>query len=281
MPPRSYWKGYLKLSLVTCPVQMMPATTDRDRIRFRTLNRDTGHPVTSRWIDSGTGKPVEPDDLVKGYPRGEDDYVLLEEEELDAVALDSTRTIDIQTFVRTADIGWIWYDSPHYLMPSDPVGEEAFAVIRAAMEATGRAGISRLVMGGRERAVLLVPRLRGIVLWTLRFGDEVRDPSGLFDKAEGADPDPAMLDMIGKLIEARTGDWRPEIVHDPVQDRLRDLIEARKKAKPAPKKGKDTPPPRAGNVISLMEALKKSVQDKPPGGTGAPKGGAKGGRGKR
>ena len=281
MPPRSYWKGYLKLSLVTCPVQMMPALTDRDRIRFRTLNRDTGHPVTSRWIDSGTGKPVEPDDLVKGYPRGEDDYVLLDDEELDAVALESTRTIDIQTFVRAGDIGWIWYDSPHYLMPSDPVGEEAFAVIRAAMEATGRAGISRLVMGGRERAVLLVPRLRGIILWTLRFGDEVRDPGELFEKADGADPDPAMLAMIGKLIESRTGDWRPDIVHDPVQDRLRDLIEARKKAKPAPKKGKEAPAPKAGNVISLMEALKKSVQDKPVGGKGAPKGGSKGGGGKR
>lgn len=274
MPPRSYWKGYLKLSLVTCPVQMMPATTDRDRIRFRTLNRDTGHPVTSRWIDSGTGKPIDPDDLVKGYPRGEDDHVLLEDEDLDAVALDSTRTIDIQTFVRTADIGWIWYDSPHYLMPSDPVGEEAFAVIRAAMEATGRAGISRLVMGGRERAVLLVPRLRGIILWTLRFGAEVRDPGDLFDKAEEADPDAAMLDMIGKLIRARTGDWRPEIVHDPVQDRLRDLIEARRKAKPAAKKTKDRPEPKGGNVISLMEALRKSVQDRPKGGSkSAPKGG--------
>lgn len=112
MAPRTYWKGYLKLSLVTCPVQMMPATTDRERIRFRTLNRATGHPVTARHVDAGSGKPVEPSDLVKGYERGEDDHVMLEEDELDAVALDSTRTIDIQTFVKTGDIGWIWYDAP-------------------------------------------------------------------------------------------------------------------------------------------------------------------------
>lgn len=266
MAPRTYWKGYLKLSLVTCPVQMMPATTDRERVKFRTLNRDTGHPVVSRYVDAGTGKPVAPDEQVKGYPRGEDDYVILEDEELEAVALDSTRTIDIQTFAAADSIPWIWFDTPYYLMPSDPVGEEAFAVIRAAMEATGRVGISRLVMGGRERAVLLSPRLRGIMLWTLRFGDEVRDPGELFAKAEKADPDPAMLKMVEKLIEARTGTWRPEIVHDPVQDKLREII-ASKKAPAKKAKPKADAPVRAGNVISLMDALKKSVQ-----GDGAPKG---------
>lgn len=259
MPPRTYWKGYLKLSLVTCPVQMMPATTDRERVKFRTLNRDTGNPVVSRYVDAESGKPVAPEDQVKGYPRGEDDYVILEDDELDAVALDSTRTIDIQTFAEADSIPWIWFDTPYYLMPADPVGEEAFAVIRAAMEAAGRVGISRLVMGGRERAVLLAPRLRGIVLWTLRYGDEVRDPSELFAKAEKADPDPELLGMVEKLIVARTGKWRPEIVHDPVQDRLRDIIAA-KKAPARKAKPKADAPVRAGNVISLMDALKKSVQ---------------------
>lgn len=273
MAPRSYWKGYLKLSLVTCPVQMIPAITDRDRIRFRTLNRDTGHPVTSRYTDPSTGKPLNPDDLAKGYPRGEDDHVILQDEDLDAVALESTRTIDIQTFVKTGDIGWIWYDAPHYLMPSDPVGQEAFSVIRAAMEATGSVGISRLVTGGRERAVLLVPRLRGIVLWTLRFGDEVRDPAGLFDPVRHETPDPRLLDMIGRLIAARTGEWRPDFVQDPVQDRLKDLIDARRKARTETRaKPRAGAVPKTGNVISLLDALKKSVPPDRPKGSGAGKG---------
>src|ERR1700688_705439 len=153
MAPRPFWSGYLKLSLVTCPVAMAPATTENEKVRFHTLNRKTGNRVASQYIDAVTGKLVDEDAQVKGYPRGENEYVLLEDDELEAVGLESTRTIDIDMFVPADSIDWGWYDKPHYLTPNDPVGEEAFCVIRDAMEATGTIGISRLVMYHRERAV--------------------------------------------------------------------------------------------------------------------------------
>lgn len=264
MAPQIWWKGYLKLSLVTCPVQMMPATTEGEKLRFRTLNRKTGHPVVSRSVDAGTGQVVAGEETVKGYPRGEDDYVMLEDEELDAVALESTRTIDITTFVAAGDVAWIWYDRPYYLLPSDPVGEEAFAVIRAAMEATGRAGISRLVMGGRERAVMLLPRAGGIVLWTLRYGDEVRDAAEFRDKAAGERPEAGLLDMVCRLIEARTGDWSPDLVRDPVQENLAAIIEGKKKRPKKAAARKAEPAPAGGNVVSIMDALKRSLSAEKP-----------------
>ena len=147
---------------------MMPAITDSEKVRFHTLNRATGNRIQSRFVDAETGEPVDEDDAIKGYQRGTDEYVALEDEELESVALDSTRTIDIDMFVPRDSIGWIWYDRPHYLVPDDPVGEEAFSVIRDAMATTDTVGISRLVLYRRERAVMLVPRDQGIVLWTLR-----------------------------------------------------------------------------------------------------------------
>ena len=136
MPQRSFWKGYLKLSLVTCPVAMIPAITDNEKVRFHTLNSKTGNRVVSQYVDEVSGAPIEEEDQAKGYPRDENDFVLLEDDELDAVALESTRTIDIQTFVPADKLEWIWYDTPHYLVPNDPVGEEAFSVIREAMAVT-------------------------------------------------------------------------------------------------------------------------------------------------
>jgi DNA end-binding protein Ku len=151
MAPRPFWKGYLKLSLVTCPVAMTPATTDNAKIRFHVLNRRTGNRVESRYVDALDGAPVDEDNLVKGYAKGEEDFVLFEDEELKALALKSTATIDIESFIPAGDIDAIWFDKPHYLTPSDPVGEEAFAVIRDAMKATGMAALSRVDLALRRR----------------------------------------------------------------------------------------------------------------------------------
>lgn len=174
MALRPYWKGYLKLSLVTCPVAMSPATSESEKVRFHTLNKATGNRVVSQYVNSITRKPVKDENEIKGYARGENDYVMLPEDELDAVALDTVKTIDIEKFVPRDSIEWIYLEKPHYLMPDDPVGHEAFAVIRDAMAADKVLGISRLVIGRRERAIVLEPRGEGIVVWTLRFGDEVR-----------------------------------------------------------------------------------------------------------
>jgi len=258
MAPRSFWKGYLKLSLVTCPVAMVPATSESEKVRFHTLNRKTGNRVVARYVDSVTRKPVDEADEARGYPRGEDDYVLLEEDEIEDVALESTRTIDIEMFVPTDEVGWIWYDKAHYLTPDDKVGEEAFAVIREAMVANKVVGISRLVMYRRERAVLLEPRDNGIVLWTLRYGDEVRDADDYFTGLGKEKTQATQLDLMKKYIKARTRKWEPSLAEDPVQDRLLDLIESRKK-KRKPRAAKPKAEDMPSNVINIMDALKASL----------------------
>jgi DNA end-binding protein Ku len=257
MAPHSFWKGYLKLSLVTCPVAMMPATSESERVRFHTLNRATGNRVVSRYVDAVSGKPVTEADEVKGYQRGEDEYVMLEDEELEAVALASTRTIDIEMFVPREAIEWIWYDTPHYLTPNDPVGEEAFSVIREAMAATGTVGISRLVLYRRERAVMLEPRDRGIVLWTLRYGDEVRDQKPYFAAIKPEKPEAKLLALVTELIDRKTVAWDPAMLGDPLQAGLLKLIAAKKKGKRAAKPKRAAAAP--GNVVNIMDALRKSI----------------------
>lgn len=260
MARRSFWRGYLKLSLVTCRVAMAPVVSDRGRVRFHTLNRRTGHRIETRYVDAETGAAVADKDEVKGYPHGPDEYVMLEDKELDSVALESTRTIDIETFVPQASISWIWYDVPHFLTPDDEVGEEAFAVIREAMRASGTAGIARLVLNRRERAVMLEPRGNGMILWSLRYGDEVRPETEYFKGLGEEKFAKGALAEVRKLIEARKGEWSPKLMTDPVEAELRKLI--RKKARTAaarPKKGAPAKAPRADNVIDLMAALKKSL----------------------
>ncbi|TCR96329.1 Ku protein [Rhizobium sp. BK418] len=261
MALRPYWRGYLKLSLVTCPVQMMPATSESDKVRFHTLNRQTQNRVVSHYVDSVTGKDVTEEDEVKGYQRGENEYVILEDEELENVALESTKTIDISTFTARDSIDWIWLDAPYYLSPNDPVGQEAFSVIRDAMEAQDMVGISRLVISRRERAVMLEPRGKGIVLWTLRYGDEVRDEDAYFEAIGDEKAEPELMPLIQQLITKQTKDWTPKMVADPVQERLLDIIAAKKKTlkKPAKTKAKPQPSSPANNVVNIMDALKKSV----------------------
>ena len=258
MVSRSFWKGYLKLSLVTCPVSMTPATSENEKVRFHTLNRSTGNRVVSQYIDAVSEKPVDEDDEVKGYQRGEDDYVMLENEEIESVALESTRTIDIDVFVPAKSIEWIWFDTPHYLTPDDPVGEEAFSVIRDAMESTEMVGISRLVMYRRERVVMLEPRGKGIVLWTLRYGDEVRKQQEYFGGLKRTKPDSKLMALVMKLIEERTGPWNPNMVHDPVQDRLLEIIASKKKRTKKPAR-QVAEPEAPSNVINIMDALRKSI----------------------
>ncbi|WFR95551.1 Ku protein [Rhizobium tumorigenes] len=254
-----YWKGYLKLSLVTCQVSLTPATTDNAKIRFNVINRKSGNRLESHYIDSGTGKPVTDDQQVKGYERGDDDYVFLEDEEIEAVALESNRAISIDTFVPKNSIDWIYYDAPHFLAPEDKVGMEAFCVIREAMKASGVVGIARLVLNRRERAVLLEPSGNGIILWTLRYGDEVREPEKSFAVAEK--PEAEALALMKTLIEKRKVDWSAELTLDPVQDKLAALIMAKKKGRSKkPAAARKEAPATSGNVINIMDALKKSIE---------------------
>lgn len=262
MAVRSYWKGYLKLSLVTCSVSLAPATTQGEKVRFHTLNRKTGQRIHTQYVDAVSGKPVEDEDQTRAYEKGEDDYVILEEEDLDAVHLESTRTISIDEFVEADTIEWVYYDSPYFVVPSDEVGEEAFTVIREAMAQSDVVGISRLVLGGRERAVMLQPWDNGIILWTLRFGDEVRDEDEYWKSVKAEKPDTKMLSMVEELIEGRITAWSNSMVQDPVQDRLMEIIKSKQSPKRKSKSTKpeeDTAAPQS-NVIDLMAALKKSLE---------------------
>lgn len=258
MAPRSFWRGYLRLSLVTCPVAMLAATSQSDKVRFHTLNRKTGNRVQAQYVDAESGKPVDDADQVKGYERSEGDYVMLEDEELDAVELESTRTIDIDSFVPADSIGWIWYDAPHFLVPDEKIGEEAFSVIREAMLASDTRAISRVVLYNRERAVLLEPRDNGMVLWTLRYGDEVRNPTSYFRGIAQRKADPDEKRLLAKLIAEHKRPWGPELAKDPVQEALLDMIAARQKQAKRGRR-KETGPER-GQVVDLMAALKRSLQ---------------------
>lgn len=239
---------------------MTPATSESEKVRFHTLNKDTGNRVVSQYIDSVTGKPVKEDDEAKGYARGENDYVILTDDDLDAVALDTVKTIDIEKFVPFDSIEWIFLEKPHYLIPDDTVGNEAFAVIREAMKGEKVVGVSKLVMGRRERAIILEPRDEGIVVWSLRFGDEVRPEENYFEEIDD-DADPDLIPMVQKLIKKKMARWSPDMVSDPIQESLLKLI-ARKKKTAGPKKGvkgKNAEQEPASNVIDIMDALRKSV----------------------
>ena len=256
MAPRPFWKGYLKLSLVSCPVAMLQATSESEKVRFHTLNRRTGNRIRAQYVDAVTGEPLDEDAAAKGFARGENDFLVLEDDELDAVQLETTRTIDIDVFVPSDEVGWIWYDKPHYLMPDGPVGEEAFGVIRDAMVSTGTVGIARLVLYQRERAILVKPRDGGMVVWTLRFGDEVRDPDPYFPHDEDGSP-PDLRKLVQQLIRQRTRDWDPAMVRDPVQERLLDIIASKRKGRP--KKAPARAPEPASNVVNIMDALRRSL----------------------
>jgi DNA end-binding protein Ku len=256
MAPRANWKGYLKLSLVSCAVALFPATTTRDRVRFNVINRETGNRVHYQVVDAGTGEEVPQEDRVKGYKVDRDSYVLLEETELDRVALESTHTIDIESFVERDEVDELYLDESYYLLPDDEVSYEAFAVIREAMRQEGLVGVARVVLYRRERLLMLAPRGKGIVGSVLRYNTEVRDEDDYFDDIPDIKVSKDMLDLAKHILETKKSKFDPSQFEDRYETALKQLIAA----KQAGKKPPTSPAPRAGNVISLMDALRRSVE---------------------
>jgi DNA end-binding protein Ku len=259
MAPR-FWKGYLRLSLVTCPVALQPATTETEKVRFHTLNRETGERVVSRYVDAVTGKPIDVHNEAKGYQSDPEHIVIMDDDELAAVGLESTRTIDIDMFVPRDKIPWIYLDSPYFLFPDEPVGEEAFAVIREAMTATEMVGISRVVLNRRERALMLEPRGKGIIAWTLRYGDEVRKPDAYFAGIGETAHDAGLMSLADQLVRQKTEHWSPAMVKDPVQEHLLKLI-ASKKARSRRASGAKAAKASGGNVVNIFDALRQSITE--------------------
>ncbi len=265
MAPRPVWKGYLKLSLVSCSVAMYTATSTSSRIRLHIINRETGNRIRNQAIDSETGDVVDNEDKVKGYEADDGNYVLLEEDELDEVALESTHTIDIEEFVPREEVDEIYLDESFYLVPSEEVAYEAFAVIREAMKKKGWVGIGRVVTHRRERLLMLQSRGKGIVATALRFKNEVRDENEYFDDIANIKVPRDMVELAEHILESKRGHFDPSKFEDRYEDALRAVIKAKRagKAPPAPSE------PKPSNVINLMDALRRSVK-----GEGAAKGGA-------
>jgi DNA end-binding protein Ku len=260
MAPRPNWKGYLKLSLVSCPVALFPATTTSERVSFRTLNRDTGNRVRRQYIDEQSGDPVEPSDQVKGYEVAKGEYVTMEDDELKAVQLESNHTIDIERFVPRAEIDELYLDTPYYLTPTDRVGEEAFAVIRQAMQSEKKVGLARVVLFRRERIVMLEPRDKGIVATSLHYANEVHAANAYFDEIPNLDLPKEMVELAKHIIDKMSGKFQPEQFEDRYEMALIELIRSKQKGTPI----KPQPSHRQTNVINLMDALRRSVE-----GTGA------------
>ena len=255
MAPRPSWKGYLKLSLVSCAVALYPATTTSERVSFRTLNRATGNRVRRQFVDEASGDPVESDDQIKGYEVAKGEYITIEEDEIKAVQLESNHTIDIERFVPRAEINELYFDTPYYLAPTDRVGEEAFAVIREAMRSEKMVGVARVVLFRRERLLMLEPRGKGLVGVSLHYANEVHSQSGYFDEIPDVDIPAEMMDLAKHIIKKMAGKFDPSEFEDRYENALIEMIRAKQKGAPI----KPKPTHRQANVISLMDALRRSV----------------------
>ena len=266
MAPRPNWKGYLKLSLVSCPVALYPATTTSERVSFRTLNRETGNRVRRQFVDEQSGDPVETESQIKGYEIAKGEFIQIEDDEIKSVQLESNHTIDIERFVPRGDIDELYLDSPYYLAPTDRVGEEAFAVIRDAMRAEEMVGLARVVLFRRERILMLEPRDKGIVATSLRYANEVHAASGYFDEIPDSELPKQMLDLAKHIIEKMTGKFEPEQFEDRYENALIELIRSKQKGMPI----KPQPSHRQTNVINLMDALRRSVEGAKGGPERAP-----------
>jgi DNA end-binding protein Ku len=257
MAARANWKGYLKLSLVSCAVALYPATTESARVRFNTINRQTGNQVKRLYVDPESGDPVEAEDQVKGYKVGKNAFVYVEDEELEAIKLESTHTIDIERFVPRDQVDVRYLDAPYYIAPDDQVANEAFSVIRDAMRQKGKAGIARVVIARRERVLLLEPLGKGLMGTVLRYPYEVRMEDGYFDDIPDLSIPPEMHQLAGHIIDTKAGDFDPSTF----VDRYEDAVVALVKAKQAGQEPVETPAePRPSNVVNLMEALRRSVE---------------------
>jgi DNA end-binding protein Ku len=262
MAARPSWQGHLKLSLVTCPVALYNAISPKGDVHFNMINPATGNRIRMITIDGGTEEPVERKNLVKGYEIAKGEYVIVTQEEIDSVKLESTKTIEIDSFVPAAEIDHLYWDNPYYLVPDGKMAAEPFAVIREAMERAEQVALGRIVMSSRERLVAIEPRDRGLVATTLRSHEEVRAMKDYFADIPAIRPDPEMIAIASKIIAQKEADFDPTQFKDHYEDALRELIERKQKGHKISKKDE----PAESNVINLMDALKASLKggsDKP------------------
>jgi len=256
MAPRANWKGFLRLSLVTCPVALYPATSDSEKVSFNQINRKTGHRIKYTKVDADTGEEVANEDIIKGYKVDTDTYIEVTKDELDDIALESTHTIEIDEFVPKADIDNRYLIRPYYLVPDGKVGHDAFAVIRETIRSMNKVAIGRVVLTNREHIVALEPLGKGLMGTLLRYPYEVRSEKEYFDGVQDVKVTKDMLDLAKHIVEQKSGSFEPEAFEDHYESALIDLINKKRSGVRLPAKAA---PKSAGNVINLMDALKRSL----------------------
>jgi DNA end-binding protein Ku len=255
MAPRANWKGFLRLSLVTCPVALYPATSDSEKISFNQINKNTGHRIRYVRVDADTGEEVANEDIVKGYEVDKDTYLEVTKDELENIALESTRTIEIDEFVKHEDIDPRYLIRPYYLRPDGKVGHDAFAVIRETIRDMNMVAIGRVVLTTREHIIALEPLDKGLVGTLLRYPYEVRNEAEYFDEIEDVKLTKDMLDLAKHIVNSKSGDFEPEKFEDHYEAALIDLINKKRNGQPITAKAR----PAVGNVVNLMDALRASL----------------------
>ncbi len=255
MAPRPNWKGFLRLSLVTCPVALYPATSESEKISFNQINKNTGHRIKYMKVDAETGDEVESADIIKGYKVDTDSYIQVSQEEIDAILPESSRTIEIDEFVPKSEIDDLYLVRPYYLVPDGKVGHDAYAVIRETIKTMDKVAIARLVLTNREHIIALQARGKGLMGMLLRYPYEVRSEEEYFDGIQDVKVTKDMLDLAKHIVESKTGHFEPEKFEDEYETAMIDLINRKKAGQPIAK-GKAK---AESNVIDLMEALRRSL----------------------
>ena len=260
MAPRANWKGFLRLSLVTCPVALFPATSDSEKISFNQINRNTGHRIKYQKVDAETGEEVAADDIMKGFKVDKDTYVEVSKDELENIALESTRTIEIDEFVPKSDIDPRYLIRPYYLVPDGKIGHDAYAVIRETIRSMGKVAIGRLVLTNREHIIALEPLNNGLMGTLLRYPYEVRGEEEYFDEIQDVKVTKDMLDLAKHIVEQRSGEFEPGKFEDRYEAALVDLVNKKRNGERITAIGQ---PRDSSNVIDLMTALKRSLSGAP------------------
>src|SRR6201990_1375313 len=262
MAPRANWKGFLRLSLVTCPIALYPATSESEKISFNQLNKRTGHRIKYLKVDADTGEEVPNEDIVKGYMLENDQFIEVTKEELEELALESTRTIEIDEFVSKSEIDPRYLIRPYYLRPDGKVGHDAFAVIRETIREMNKIAIGRVVLTNREQIIALEPLDKGLMGTLLRYPYEVCDPQEYFDDIQDVKITKDMLDLARHIVDQKAGQFEPDKFEDRYETALIELINQKRNGLPAAAK---SAPQTGGNVINLMDALKRRLASgKPP-----------------
>src|SRR5262252_5074515 len=254
--PRAYWKGYLKLSLVSCPIALFPATSEREKVSFHQINKKTGSRIKYRKVDAETGDEVESADIIKGYEVGKGQYIEINPEELEAIAIESKRTIEIDEFVPKEQIDELYLNSPYYIVPDGQVGAQAFAVIREAINKKGMVAIGKVVFTSREHIMALEARGKGLMGITLRYPYEIRDEKDYFGDIPSEKVTKDMLELASHIIKTKTGHFHPKKFEDRYEDALKEILRKKEHGEKI-----DVPrEPGSAKVINLMDALRRSAK---------------------